>query len=119
MIGRDDQPTAQVFTGEEVTIRLHYRADEPVPHPVFGVGIHTMEGVHVTGPNTREAEVSIEKIDGTGDVDLHVPRLLLLQGTYDISVSLADNDILHVFDFRQRALRFDVDPAPRVRPSAA
>jgi hypothetical protein len=99
-----------VFTGDDVTIRLYYRAFEPISRPVFGVGIHTIGGVHVTGPNTREAQLAIEKIDGSGYVDLHVPRLLLLPGTYDISASLVDNEILHTFDFRQRATRFDVGP---------
>ncbi|MEY2452972.1 MAG: type transport system ATP-binding protein [Acidimicrobiaceae bacterium] len=110
VLGPNGQPTAHVRTGDPLTIRLHYRADESIPRPVFGVGIHTLGGVHVTGPNTREAAVSIEKIDGRGYVDLQVPRLLLLPGTYDISVSLADHEILHVFDFRQRAVRFDVGP---------
>ena len=36
--------------------------------------------------------------------------MLLLPGTYDLSVSAVDYAILHVYDFRQRALRFDVDP---------
>ncbi len=110
LIGRDQLGTAHVCTGDEVTIRLHYRSHEPISRPVFGVGIHTIGGVHVSGPNTREAEVTIEKIDGPGYVDLHVPRLLLLPGTYDISASLTDNEILHIFDFRQRASRFDVGP---------
>ena len=110
LIGPDGQPTAHVRTGDAVTIRLHYRADESIARPVFGVAVHTLGGVHVTGPNTREAEVGIEKIIGQGHVDLQVPRLLLLPGTYDLSVSLVDHEILHIFDFRQRAVRFDVGP---------
>jgi ABC-2 type transport system ATP-binding protein len=110
LLGRDQMGTAHVFTGDDVTIRLYYRAFEPISRPVFGVGIHTIGGVHVTGPNTREAQLAIEKIDGSGYVDLHVSRLLLLPGTYDISASLVDNEILHTFDFRQRATRFDVGP---------
>ena len=42
-------------------------------------------------------------------VDLTVDRLMLLPGTYDISASLYDYAIVHPFDFRQRAVRFDVD----------
>jgi ABC-type polysaccharide/polyol phosphate transport system ATPase subunit len=110
LIGKEGRPTGHIATGDDVSIRLHYRADEPIPRPVFGVGIHTMGGVHVTGPNTHEAKVPIEKIDGTGHVDLHVPRILLLPGTYDISVALTDTEIVHTFDFRQRAMRFDVGP---------
>ncbi len=39
-----------------------------------------------------------------------VDRLMLLPGTYDISASLYDYAIVHPFDFRQRVVRFDVDP---------
>jgi len=103
-------PTANVRTGDHVTIRLHYRAHEPIPRPVFGVAIHTLEGVHVTGPNTREAGLVPEKIAGAGHVDLEVGRLMLLPGTYDISASLVDHAALHFFDYHQRAYRFDVGP---------
>ena len=40
-----------------VTIRLHYDTSEPIPQPVFGVAIQTLEGFTVTGPNTRQAGV--------------------------------------------------------------
>ena len=47
---------------------------------MFGLGLHRLDGVHVTGPNTREAGLVPEYIDGTGHVDLRVDRLLLLPG---------------------------------------
>jgi ABC-2 type transport system ATP-binding protein len=110
LLDRSGVPTANVRTGDAVTIRLHYRAHEPIPRPVFGIGIHTLEGVHVTGPNTREAGLVPEKISGPGHVDLHVDPLLLLPGTYDVSAALVDHAALHFYDFHQRAYRFDVGP---------
>ncbi|MEO7571629.1 MAG: ABC transporter ATP-binding protein [Acidimicrobiales bacterium] len=99
----------RVRTGDSVRLRLHYDAHEPVPRPVFGMAIHTLEGVHVSGPNTREAGLVPDQIFGRGTIDLDVPGLMLLPGTYDISVSLVDHEVLHTFDFHQRALRFDVE----------
>ena len=110
LLGKDGLPTTSVATGNAITIRVHYRADAPIPRPVFGIAIHTVQGVHVTGPNTRESSLDVESISGTGHVDLRVPHLMLLPGAYDISASLVDNDILHVFDFHLHALRFDVVP---------
>jgi ABC-2 type transport system ATP-binding protein len=104
------RPTTLVSTGDAVTFRLSYRADEQIPKPVFGLALHTREGVHVTGPNTLEAGLVPDAIEGRGSVDLHVPRLLLLPGSYDVSASLVDHEILHTFDFHQRSLRFDVEP---------
>lgn len=100
----------RVATGEAVTIRLHYKLSEPLTKPVFGVAVHTLDGTHVTGPNTREADLVPDELSGEGHVDLTVDRLLLLQGTYDVSASIYDYACLHPFDFRHRAFRFDVDP---------
>lgn len=102
--------TTSVRTGEAVTIRLHFSAREPIEKPVFGVAVHSIEGVEVTGPNTRDADLVPDKIDGTGTVELRVPRLLLLPGTYDLSAAIYDYTRQHPYDHRHRALRFDVEP---------
>ncbi|HST64101.1 MAG TPA: ABC transporter ATP-binding protein [Mycobacteriales bacterium] len=104
------RPTAQVRTGDPVTVRLHWSTTEPVERPVFGVAVHSLEGIEVTGPNTRDADLVPDKIDGTGVVDLHVPRLLLLPGTYDLSAAVYDWTRQHPYDHRHRAVRFDVEP---------
>ena len=108
LIGADGVPVDRFQTGDDIRIRLHYRAQEEVPTPVFGIAIHTAEGLHVTGPNSREAGVSVDRISGTGTVDLVVDRCMLLPGTYDLSAALTDREALHTFDYRYRALRFDV-----------
>jgi ABC-type polysaccharide/polyol phosphate transport system ATPase subunit len=110
LIGADGSPTNRVCTGDDVTVRLHYTAHEQIDKPVFGIAIETINGVQVTAPNSREAGVVPDQINGEGVVEWHIGRLLLLPGTYDLTVSAVDYPILHVYDFRQRALRFDVDP---------
>jgi ABC-type polysaccharide/polyol phosphate transport system ATPase subunit len=110
LLGPDDLPTAHVRTGDTVTFRLHYDARKPVPHPVFGLAVFTLEGIQVTGPNTREAGVGVDHIEGRGTVDLQVPRLLLLPGAYVVSAACTDETISHTFDHRHRALHFDVKP---------
>ncbi|MGZ4759885.1 MAG: ABC transporter ATP-binding protein [Acidimicrobiales bacterium] len=107
----DDQgrPVNRLHTGEAVTIRIRYHAEQAIERPVFGLAIYNLEGILVTGPNTREAGLVPDKIDGDGVIDLTIDRLMLLPGTYDISASLYDYAIVHPFDFRQRAVRFDVD----------
>jgi ABC-2 type transport system ATP-binding protein len=98
-----------VRTGDDVRFRLHYKFLQPIEQPIFGLAIYTIDGVHVTGPNTREANFVPDRLDGTGWVDFHIPRLLLVRGIYDLSVSLVDYSVLHSYDFRHRAFRFDVE----------
>ena len=97
-------------TGDTVTFRLHYEATEPVTSPVFSFAIHTPEGVHVTGPNTKEAGVAVDRVEGSGHVDLHVDRLMLLLGSYDLSAECTNDSFSHTYHQRHRALRFDVKP---------
>ncbi|MBI3256408.1 MAG: ABC transporter ATP-binding protein [Actinobacteria bacterium] len=100
--------TTEVQTGEPVTFRFHWEARQPIQKPVFGLALYTLEGVQVTGPNTRQADMVPDTISGSGTVDLRVDRLLLLPGTYDLTASLLDFTCSHAYDNRHRAFRFDV-----------
>ena len=110
LLDASGRPVDQVCTGDSVTFRAHYEATEPVEDPVFSFSVHTPDGVLVSGPNTKEAEISVGKVDGSGVVDLTVPRLLLLLGNYDLSTECTDNTVTHSYDRLQRAFRFDVKP---------
>jgi ABC-type polysaccharide/polyol phosphate transport system ATPase subunit len=103
-------PTRRVRTGETVTFRLYYEADEPVTNPVFSFSLYTPGGVLVSGPNTLEARVSVDKIEGSGMVDMTVDRLLLLLGDYDLSAECVNDTVTHSYDRRHRDLRFMVRP---------
>ncbi len=109
VLDADGTAVQKVRTGDAVTFRLHYLAREAVERPAFGLAVHRIDGIHITGTNTREHQVVPEKIDGAGYVDLVVERLLLLPGTYDLTVSVYNYTLTHAYDARNRMLRFDVD----------
>jgi ABC-type polysaccharide/polyol phosphate transport system ATPase subunit len=114
LLDADGKPATTFRTGDALTIRLHVASRERVTNPVFGVGVHTLAGLQVSAPNTREAGFVVDEVDGSAVVDLEIPRLLLLPGTYDLSSSATDHTITRVYDFHQRAGRFDVEPgSPR------
>ncbi len=110
IIGPGGVATDRLHTGEKIVFRFHWSAREPVTDPVFGLAIHSIEGLLVSGPNSREAGLSLPRAEGSGVVDISVERLLLLPGTYDLTASVYDHAIVHPYDFRQRVLRFQVDP---------
>lgn len=119
VLGADGQPTLRVHVGEHATLRFHFRTRQPIARPVVGFGIHRIDGLHVTGLNSRESFVP-DRLDGAGYYDFTIPRLPLLPGSYDITVALVDDDNLHTFDFFTKALRFDVGPGrPREAEGAA
>jgi ABC-2 type transport system ATP-binding protein len=99
----------RVRTGADVTLRFHYHAATQVGAVMIGTAIETIEGTVVTGPNTRDGGWRWEPGVGDGFVDLALPRLALLPGTYDVTGAIYSRDGLHPFDHVQHILRFDVD----------
>lgn len=107
--GTAPRSKATVATGDTLTLRMSVRADDRIERPVFGLAISTADGLLVTGPNTSEARIECDAIEGTGVVEHVIDRLMLLPGSYVVSVSLYDHDITHAYDFRQNVLRFEVE----------
>ena len=69
------RPVRSVRTGDAVIFRFQFRTTQPIEKPVFAMAIHTIEGVHVTSPNTRDAGYTPDLVDGEGHFDLRVDRL--------------------------------------------
>jgi ABC-type polysaccharide/polyol phosphate transport system ATPase subunit len=106
----DGTATSHVPTGSDVTFRIHWSAAKPIEEPVFGLAVHTLGGIHVTGPNTRDAGLATGTLSGAGHLDLRVPRLMLTPGTYQLTAAVFDRSVVHAFDHRERFFRFDVAP---------
>jgi lipopolysaccharide transport system ATP-binding protein len=111
-LDRDGNPTWFFATGDPVTIRLHYRAHRRINRPVFGVGIHLGESVHITGPNTRFAGLEIPFIEGDGAVEYRVRELNLTRGVYLVSVAVSDHSLTHLYDYHDRLYRLEVHSRP-------
>jgi ABC-type polysaccharide/polyol phosphate transport system ATPase subunit len=104
----DGRSTSQARTGDEVRFRLQWASDVPVPKPVFCLAISTTDGVLVSAPTNRATPMQIETMEGEGAIDIVIPRLAILPGSYEASVSLWDRNLLHEFHHWQRAVHFDV-----------
>jgi len=96
-------------TGEQVTIRQHFRTTSRVEHPVFGLAIEHLDGAYLWAHHSRDGDYVPDAVDGSGYVDLVIPRLMLQPGTFTLSASIVDSALLHQYDFRKRFLRFDVE----------
>jgi len=110
LLGPGGSTRAEVATGDELTIRCHYQCEQRIDHPVFIVSLHRSDGVQVTSPTTRDAGLELDHITGSGIVDLVIPALSLLPGTYDVSAGVTDRSSLHVYDQHHREVRLDVAP---------
>jgi ABC-type polysaccharide/polyol phosphate transport system ATPase subunit len=98
-----------VRTGATVTVRVHYRARERVPEPVFGLAIMRIDGLAVTSPDLSDVGLVPASIEGEGYIDATFDDLSLLEGTYEISIGVGDRAELITYDHWEKPLRFDVE----------
>lgn len=109
LLDADGKRAERIRTGDAVTFRFEYATREPVQHPLFGASIYSADGVYVAGPNTRDAGLIFDTLEGTGSLELRVERLPLVPGTYDVTAAIHDESGTHPFDFREKVLRFNVE----------
>jgi ABC-type polysaccharide/polyol phosphate transport system ATPase subunit len=95
-------------SGESLVVRMSYRCTETIEQPVFGLAVFRNDGWHINGPNTRFADCPIEAIEGEGQVEYHIEALPLLEGVYQLSVSIYDYELRHAYDSFEKCLTFVV-----------
>lgn len=101
-------PVKTPATGSGLIVRIAYDAHLPLKRPVIGLRINHLHGAIVWGATTRKRGVVVEQVVGPGHVDLVIPNLPLLEGTYDISVALSNFSEVHIYDHWEKKVRFDV-----------
>lgn len=95
-------------TGEQLTIRIHFFSKKRIENPVIGIALHRDDGVHITGPNTKDSKYPIDFINGKGYLDYTVPKLPLLSGNYLLTVGLFDSKVSFAYDFIDKGPSFHV-----------
>lgn len=104
----DGAPTTRIRTGDSMTIRLHFRAEQTVRNPVFAVQLMSLGGAMITFPCTRDVKLVPSSISGEGVAEMHVEQVPLLPGPHVAHTEVTGFGRQHVFDHVQNALRFDV-----------
>ncbi len=95
-------------TGQEMVVRITFRALQEIEEPVFGVGIWRSDGLYVTGLNTYLDEYLIERIDGYGMIELRLKELNLLDGEYLVTVGVLSKGSLGFYVLEKNKYRFFV-----------
>jgi ABC-2 type transport system ATP-binding protein len=105
---KSNEVTSLFTTNEDMKIRVHYDAPTGVNDAVVGIRITHLHGMNVWGTNTKRKGTRIPRLEGKGFVDLDIPQLRLLEGTYDLTIALSDTAEVNAFDHWEKRVRFDV-----------
>jgi lipopolysaccharide transport system ATP-binding protein len=95
-------------THDPLVIHIAYRAHESVAPPVFGIGIHRQDGLHVTGPNTGFASFELSAELNAGVITYRVVDLPLLDGAYTVSASVHNRQDTELYDYHDQLYPFRV-----------
>jgi hypothetical protein len=74
----------------------------------FAYGITDIHGNVLWGTNSKVQGVPFPISRGPGNNTITIPNLHLLEGTYDLSVAVADGSYSHEYDHWSRRHRFTV-----------
>ncbi len=99
------------LTNEPLVIRMHYKANQPIEQPLFGLALHHAESdAHLAGPNNSLNQFVIPQIYGDGVVEYCIDRLPFLPGEYWLTVAIYDKEEAHPYDVWHQCARFNVVP---------
>jgi lipopolysaccharide transport system ATP-binding protein len=96
-----------VRSGGQLRVRIGYHALEPTGAH-FAMDIETAQGVFCAGINTAMDGQDFGVLRGRGVVELTIPRLPLLAGSYLASIGILAPGTLKAFDLRFRAFPLTV-----------
>lgn len=99
---------SQAIHGDPATLRMHYRASEPIQDPLFGLTLYHENGTFMTGTSTHLDGLSTGLVEGTGHVDYRLESMNLTPGRYQIGVAIQDRHAQHHFDLVERIGSFAV-----------
>lgn len=105
----EHRPRKSFRAGERFTARIFFDAKEKINKPVFGMALHTRDGIDINGTNTKIDGINIESLSGRGYVDFIIEYLPLLTGSYLFTAAVYDFSCLHAFDHHFKGYAFTVN----------
>ncbi|HWQ19351.1 MAG TPA: Wzt carbohydrate-binding domain-containing protein, partial [Methanotrichaceae archaeon] len=107
LLDKNGRENSNFVFGDPLTVRIFYKANEPVESPVFGVVFYSQE-TYCYGTTNEFKGHDAGIVVGTGHLDLAINRLPLLAGRFEITVAVASSDYTTSYDWHDRLYSFHV-----------
>ena len=107
-LNKEKKEKKKFETGEKLIIRIHYFAKKRIENPVIGIALHRDDGVHLTGPNTKDSKFIVAFAKGRGYIDYELDKIPLHAGSYLLTVGLFDSNVSFAYDFIDKGSSFKV-----------
>ena len=97
-----------VESGQSVKLNCNFHSSIDLKSAAFAYGITDIHGTVLWGTNSKVQGVPFSLSRGSGHNSIAIPQIQLLEGTYDLSVAIADGSYSHEYDHWSRKHRFTV-----------
>lgn len=108
LLNQKNRQSTLFHSGQAMTISVMYSSGIALDNACIAIRITELHGTEVWGTTSERHGVPIPINQGEGSFSLAISDLPLLQGTYDISVSISDHGEIHEFDHWEKRKRFEV-----------
>jgi ABC-type polysaccharide/polyol phosphate transport system ATPase subunit len=108
ILSTDGEDADVIHTGQPMTIRIHYSRNLGVSDIIAGLRISHLHGTQVFATNSMRRNTELGVFGRHGYIDLHIPAVPLLAGTYEVSVDLCDSSEIYTYDHWGQCASFDV-----------
>lgn len=108
LLNAGGEKTERIETNAAMTITTQLTAQTSVRGPVVKVSISKLDGDIVWSSTSRRSELGLGNLNNPVVVNIAIPKLPLLEGTYFISVACTDTTGTTDYDHCQNWVRFDV-----------
>ncbi len=95
---------------DPMIVRIHYYSQEDVSDITFGIAIHTEDGRHIFGTNTKIKKTPLRVSVGGGHIDLRIDHIPMLSGKYLLSPAAQSLDYITTYDWIDKQFSFEVIP---------
>ena len=104
----DGNETALLKTMEKARIEIDVESKAPVQDFLVGLRIDSLNGHHIWGSNSRRSGKALGSLNGRAKVAVDLPSVPLLEGVYDLTISVTDQTEMHPYDHWEKRVRFEV-----------
>jgi lipopolysaccharide transport system ATP-binding protein len=93
----------------DLSVQVFFSSDPDMPAPTVAFGLESKAGISVSSAGSLYDGVVVQRNpDGSGVVELFFPAIPLMRGSYRMSVYLACERMLHVYDHAVYCIELEV-----------
>ena len=105
--------TNKIKSGQPITVKIYFAAKEEIDNFHFGAAIFREDGIYCYGPNTKFDGLAVDKLGkGDGYFEIEYKEILLMPGTYFLSVAIWDENETFAYDYHKCRYRLEIEGSP-------